>query len=157
MGRVHVDILRRPLSTYVVIAAVLGVAALVLTLTKVTGLSLVLDVLAAATAFVAGFAARSRARHPAWAGAAAGAAFGIVNGIAAFLHKTTASELRTALQKSGRSSPLSTHQLLVIVNSPGAHLGSLAVSAILFALVGLILGAIAGALAGGREQQRRAV
>ena len=151
------DVLRRPLGAYVVGGVVLGLVSLVLALAKVKGLAPLVDILIAATAFAAGFAARARAGHPAWSGAAAGAAYGVVSGLRAFLQKTTASELKAVLQRTHRSSPLSTSQLLAITNSPGAHIASLAVSAIVFALLCLVLGAVAGAIAGGREQQRRAV
>ena len=150
-------ILRRPPSMYLAIAVALGVVALLLALANVTGLAVVLDILVAATTFAAGYAARTRAGHPAWSGAGAGVAYGIVSGIGVFFHKVTASELKTALEKTHRASPLSMSQLLAISNSPGAHLGSLAVSSIFFGLLGLVLGAIAGAIAGGREQERRAV
>lgn len=151
------DILRRPVGTYIVIGAVLGVVSLLLGLAKASGLGPVLDILIAATAFAAGFSARTRAGHPAWSGAGVGAVYGVVSGIQAFLRTTTASELKTALQKTHRTSPVSMGKLLTIVNSPVAHLGSLMVAAIIFGLVGLILGAIAGGVAGGREQQRRVV
>jgi len=145
------DILRRPVGTYIVIAVVLGVVSLLLVLGKVTGLSAVLNILIAATVFAAGFAARTRSGHPAWSGAGVGVAYGAVSGIQAFLQKVTMSELRTALLDVHRTSPVSMSRLLVIVNSPGAHLGRLVVSAIVYGLLGLILGAIAGAIAGGRE------
>jgi hypothetical protein len=155
---VHVDILRRPLGTYVIIAVVLGVVSLVLALAKVTGVDVVLYVLLAATAFAAGYAARTRSGHPAWSGAGAGVAFGIVSGIAAFFRKTTESQLKAALEKENRTiSAASMSKALAVVNSPVVHVGSVLLSAVLFGLLGLILGAVAGAIAGGGEGQRRAV
>jgi hypothetical protein len=153
---VHVDILRRPVATYVVIGLVLGVLSLILALAKVTGLGMVFNLLIAATAFAAGYAARIQAGHPAWSGAAAGLAYGVASGFQAFLRKVTASQLKAALEDVHRSNPLSTSQLLAIVNSPGAHVGSLLLSAVLYALAGLVLGAIGGAIAGGRGARRRA-
>ena len=143
------EVLRRPLGTYIAVAVVLGVLFLLIVLGKVTGLNVVLDILIAATAFAAGFAARTRSGHPAWSGAAVGVVYGAVSGIRAFLQKVTMGQLRSALQSVHRTSPVSMSRLLAIVNAPAAHLGSLLVSAVLFGLLGLILGAIAGAIAGG--------
>ena len=154
---VQVDILRRPFGMYLGIGIVLGAVALALALGKVSGLGVVLDVLIAATTFAAGFAARARGGHPAWSGAGVGAVYGIVLGIRSFFQKTTASELRSALEKAHRTSPVRMSRLLSIANSPLVHLGSLALTVIIFGVVGLIIGAIAGAIAGGREQQARAV
>lgn len=149
--------LRRPVGTYIVVGAVLGVISLVLGLAKVKGLSVVLDVLLLATAFAGGFAAQSRGGRPAWMGAAVGALYGVLSGAKAFGQHLSAGQIRSALTKSGHSGAISVGHVVGLANSPAVHVLTIVVTGVVWGVVGLVLGAIAGAVAGGREQQRRAV
>ena len=105
----------------------------------------------AALTVAAGYAARTRGSHPALIGSAPGAVFGLVSGIRSVTRHTTAAQVRLALDKTHRTSPIGIGELVRIANSPAVRALDLALTLVVWAVIGLLLGAIAGAIAGGRE------
>ena len=143
-------------SRYYVLAAVLGLFALVLGLLPLSlkaslgSLTLVIFILAAALAFMAGRSAKAAGAKPVKAGALVGLAYSVLPGIGTlFAPRLTRSELVKRLQSSHRPVPPGTNlnAILSAANSPTLHVVFLVVGIAFAVVVGLLIALVGGATA----------
>lgn len=141
---------------YYVLAAVLGVLALILGViplqirAQLGPVPIVVVLLAAVTAFLAGRTAKQAGLGPVKAGAMVGLIYGLLGGIGILLapHLTEA-DLKKQLQKAHRALPpaANLHTVVAASNSMLFRGGSLVVLVVIAVVVGLLIALVGGATA----------